>query len=131
MSQVIIDNAPIYEIADILRDKAVITGKVHHKDMPAAIQTLHGYRTTARATTYKPNAYAKTQYSVKNNPHTTIAIKNINYLHAEPSSVFDVDSDLIFATAAAKNTSYLHAEPHPVVDIDTDFNFVTTAAKAI
>ena len=130
MSQVIIDNAPIYEIADILRDKAVVSGKVHLKDMPAAIQTLHGYRTFARATSFKPNAYADSQYSVKSNPHITIAAKNTSYLHAEPSSVFDIDSDLVFIAAASKNTSYIHAEPHPTVNIDTDFTF-ETKAKAI
>ena len=131
MSQVIIDNTPIYEIADILRDKAVITGKVHHKDMPAAIQTLHGYRTFARATSFKPNAYAVSRYSVKNNPHITTAAENTSFLHAEPNSAFNVDHDLAFSTTAAKNTTYLHAEPHPTVNIDTDFTFETKAAKAI
>ena len=102
MSKVIIDNAPIYEIADILRDKAVVSGKVHLKDMPAAIQTLHGYRTFARATSFKPNAYADSQYSVKSNPHITIAAENTSFLHAEPNSEFNIDTDFTFETKAAK-----------------------------
>ena len=101
MSQVIIDNAPIYEIADILRDKAVVSGKVHLKDMPAAIRSLHGYRTLAKSMPIEPSAYAKTRYSVRGNPHITIAAENTDYLRATAKAVSDVSS-MTFVTVASE-----------------------------